>query len=343
MLQDNSLPSPPSPVHHSYGTRIRQHSLIKPPARLRQPSDPTPHIPRRIKPAASAHKPKGPAPPPTMPVFPPPGVSLHSDDSTSKVFIAIGRSFLSVDNRAMTIKDLAEMTIKFGLMCQKCVPALSLPFFTPTPAPPQCVRRRSGHHNQQDHPLLSRHILSGTPSDDELVPALYSRSGGAHCALDPAGPRATNFRRGTMVWFLSRAAGAPCPFARAGIRLCEYSENGKAGCVSSDPRERKRERDRRRRQEQQLCGHKRKRLSRGCKDAGHTDEGSDGSPSASEAERRPPKVKLTLRLRPSLPGSSSSSNQSTPAPAVPPSDFRDIIDLSRDADSDSDDAMSVDS
>ena len=25
------------------------------------------------------------------------------------------------DNKAMTIKDLAEMTMKYGLMCQKCV------------------------------------------------------------------------------------------------------------------------------------------------------------------------------------------------------------------------------
>ena len=76
-----------------------------------------------------------------MPVFPPPQVMLHSEDANSKVFHAIGRSFMAVvchtllcqfnvaahthivvqDNRAMTIKDLAEMTMKFGLMCQKYV------------------------------------------------------------------------------------------------------------------------------------------------------------------------------------------------------------------------------
>ena len=34
---------------------------------------------------------------------------------------------------------------------------------------------------EQDHPLLLRHVLSGTASDDDLLPALHSRAGGAHC------------------------------------------------------------------------------------------------------------------------------------------------------------------
>ena len=92
---------------------------------------------------------------------------------------------------------------------------------------------------QQDHPLLLRHVLSGTASDDELVPALHSRVGGAHCMLNSSENRVTNFRRGTMVWYLSKVAGAPCPFMRAGIRLSEYTENGKVGSTLNSGRERK--------------------------------------------------------------------------------------------------------
>lgn len=82
-----------------------------------------------------------------MPVFPPPNVVLHSEDATNKILLAIGRSFVSVvrrvfvppfdgvsrtpilfqDNKAMTIKDLAEMTMKYGLMCQKYVLRSSCP------------------------------------------------------------------------------------------------------------------------------------------------------------------------------------------------------------------------
>lgn len=177
---------------------------------------------------------------------------------------------------------------------------------------------------QQDHPLLLRHTLSGTASDDDLLPALHSRSGGAHCTANPEN-RATNFRRGTMVWYLSRATGAPCPFSRAGIRLCDYGENGNATLVSAT-KEKKRQRDRQRRLEQ--CGQKRKRPLRGC-----VGRGSDSEDSQGDDERPPPpKVKLTLRLKPlflksASPDTSSGSGQ-TADPATA---------------SDSEDSMSVDS
>ncbi|KZV69649.1 hypothetical protein PENSPDRAFT_753172 [Peniophora sp. CONT] len=317
LAQENAAlisgPTTPS-TSHSYSTRIRSNESIKPPARLRQ-SPETPLQPRKIRPNAPLQQKvavatptttKAPPLPADTPEFPPPHVTLHPDDSTSKVFIAIGRSFLSVDNRAMTIKDLAEMTLKYGLMCQN------------VSAAGQAITTYIRNHMQrcdteQDHPLLSRHVLSGTPSDDDLAPALHSRSGGAHCAVSPGDTRSTNFRRGTLVWFLSRAAGAPCPFARAGIRLSEYTEDGRVGATANGPRDRKRERDRRRRAQAsaQLCGQKRKRLSRGCKaDAGaDTEEEPDPDP-------RPPKVKLTLRLRPSLVHSSSSSNSPSVAPSI---------------------------
>lgn len=184
---------------------------------------------------------------------------------------------------------------------------------------------------QQDHPLLLRHVLSGTPSDDDLVPALHSRAGGAHCSLPPGEKRITNFRRGTVVWYLSRAAGVPCPFSRAGIRLCEYNENGRVGTAVNPGKERKRERDRMRRAEQ--SGQKRKRLPRACATKHDSDTDSSG-----DEDAPPPKVKLTLRLKPvaafSTGASSSSGQVSSP----------EIVDLSRDSDSESDDeSMSEDS
>jgi hypothetical protein len=95
------------------------------------------------------------------------------------------------------------------------------------------------------------------------------------------------------VWYLSRTAGAPCPFARVGIRICDYGEHGKRGQEAAvDPRERRRERDRARRAAQ--CGEKRKRLTRSCADNANGDDGDD----TSAGEQRPPKVKITLRLKP---------------------------------------------
>ena len=179
--------------------------------------------------------------------------------------------------------------------------------------------------DQEDHPLLLRHILSGTSADDELLPALHSRTGGAHCTANSE-ERLTNFRRGTMVWYLSRATGAPCPFTRAGIQLCQYGENGKVGSPNGT-REKKRERDRQRRAEQ--CGQKRKRVLRGHK----------GSECESAEERgKPPKVKLTLRLRPCAALRSSPSGSQS-------SGSTNVIDLSKDSDADDsqDDSMSVDS
>ena len=207
----------------------------------------------------------------------------------------------------MTIKDLAEMCMAFGLSCQRyllvsatCLqlsPHSSLLLtFVSASAAGQAITSFIRNHMQrcdleQDQPLLLKHTLSGTPSDDDLVPALYSRSGGAHCALNDTERRVTNFRRGTVIWYLSRAAGAPCPFARAGIRLCDYKYTGDGKF------------------EEQQCGHKRKRFLR--TRAGDKD-GSDSEGLPSDSERRPPKVKLLLRLKPRA---SPPSTDSIPDPS----------------------------
>ncbi|KAJ7470575.1 hypothetical protein FB451DRAFT_1340031 [Mycena latifolia] len=285
------------PPQHTYGTRIRHNIRIKPsPRRCQSPALELTH--RR----ARSDQPL------LDPVFPPPHVVLHPDDANSKVFLALGRSLMSVGNRAMTIKDLADMTIVHGLVCQN-VSAASQAITT-------YIRTHMQRcESQQDHPLLLRHTLSGTPSDDDLLPALHSRSGGAHCGIN-TGNRATNFRRGTMVWYLSGATGAPCPFARAGIMLCEYGENGRIGSHST-ARDKKKQRDR-----SVECGNKRKRSLRGC--APDSD-----SESSVEAQAPPPKVKLTLRLKPLR---AFASTTSVPSPAPPPVD-----------DSDNEDSMSEDS
>ena len=121
------------------------------------------------------------------------------------------------------------------------------------------------------------------------------------------------------MWYLSRATGAPCPFTRAGIRLCEYGESGKAGSTSGF-RDKKREGDK---QHREACGQKRKRPLR-----------SNRRSSSESADEGPqPKIKLTLRLKPravSNPSLSPSNSQS--------STFAHVSD-----DSDRDDSMSVDS
>ena len=182
--------------------------------------------------------------------------------------------------------------------------------------------------------MLLRHVMSGTIADDDLVPALYSRVGGAHCTnAEPEG-RLTNFRRGTMVWYLSKAAGAPCPFSRSGIRLCDYNENGKIGMPINPGREKKRERDRLRKAAQS-AGQKRKRLLRSC-----ADNSSESESDSSDEEKRPPKVKLTLKLKPSptpTPGASGSVHSESRSGSP---------ELHADEDADSDDSdtsMSVDS
>ena len=140
---------------------------------------------------------------------------------------------------------------------------------------------------QEDHPLLLSHTLSGTPADDDLLPALFSRSGGDSHHLQH---RLTNFRKGTAVWYLSRATGVPCPFSRAGIRLCDY-------VTAPDPPDLPQPK-----RELEICGQKRKRPLRGCRGT---------NPSGSENER-PPKVKLTLRLKPLMRPLGSTSTRPIP-------------------------------
>jgi hypothetical protein len=103
---------------HSYSTRIRHNIIIKP---------------RRDDHSTIV-------PPDSFPLFPPTNVVLHPDDASSKVFLAMARAFVAVvcifffssfsfsylslskkDNRAMTIKDIAERAGRYGLVCQKYV------------------------------------------------------------------------------------------------------------------------------------------------------------------------------------------------------------------------------
>ena len=222
----------------------------------------------------------------------------------------------------MTIKDIADRASRYGLVCQKSVyfllQCLTLADSSPSSlsAAAQAVTTYLRAHKarcdkQEDHPLLLSHTLSGTPADDDLLPALYSRSGGDSHHLQH---RLTNFRKGTAVWYLSRATGVPCPFSRAGIRLCDYVTAPDPPDLPLAKRENKWE------QQLQICGQKRKRPLRGCVARG---TGSDNEP--------PPKVKLTLRLKPLMRPMGSTSTR-----PIPVSESEEA-----DSDDDDDDSMSV--
>ncbi|THH10325.1 hypothetical protein EW145_g1402, partial [Phellinidium pouzarii] len=257
--------------------------------------------------------------------FPPKQVVLHPEDASNKVFAAMGRAFLSVNNCAMTVKDLADLSMKYGLVCQKyaCLTRkfsfflvfadILLPLRPSASAAAQAITFFIRSHLQrcdteQDFPLLLRHVLSGTPRDDILAPALFSRTGGNVSNKDRSHKdengidcveRLTCFRRGTTVWYLSKAAGAPCPFARAGIALRDFADvsaitcaEGRKGMGSGRDhdfgRNLKRKRER--------CGLRRRSAG------GVVTRCEDDEESAEESveERKPPKIKLTLRLRPCL-------------------------------------------
>ncbi|KAG1738685.1 hypothetical protein EDD22DRAFT_766105, partial [Suillus occidentalis] len=217
-----------------------------------------------------------------------PNIMLHPEDATSKVFHAIGRCFLSVDNRAMTIKDIAEMTLNLGLVCQKyaLLSSLSSPYsqlpYNNNLHPKSCLSMRGSTRS----PISSSSHTLWHTTDDDLVPALHSRVEGAPLQRQPLDSiRHTNFRRGTIIWYLSKVSGVSCPFSRAGILLLNYpasTSNIKPQKRSHDPMER------------------RKRLiSRRCRVTGRLSESASPSPSSEDEPERPPKVKLTPRLRPS--------------------------------------------
>ena len=163
------------------------------------------------------------------------------------------------------------------------------------------------HHDRcdvdHDQPLLLSHSLSGTDADDDLIPALYSLQGGNPRKVSPS--RRTNFRKNTAVWYLSRATGAPCPFARAGIRLCEYTNIG-GDEVEESGKKRRRSKHY---DESVALGQKRKRPLRSCVARDSSDEESS---SEKDFDTRPQK-KLTLRIRlncPSLPANRQSEERS---------------------------------
>lgn len=149
-------------------------------------------------------------------------------------------------------------------------------------------------------------MLSGTPKDDALAPALYSRSGGniSKQQKDENGKdvveRKTAFRRGTTVWYLSKAAGAPCPFARCGIALRDFSEV--SAITGAESRKGSGAGKRNDVSGESSRGLKRKREREGLRR--RTTIGTAVTPYADEEEevegRKPPKIKLTLRLRPCL-------------------------------------------
>ncbi|KAJ7582812.1 hypothetical protein C8J56DRAFT_232175 [Mycena floridula] len=287
---------------------IRRYS--KPSIRSQTPDQPLRLPPLKIKPSPPVTIQDSPNENHNFPQFPPPNVILHPEDANNKVLSAIVKSFFSVDNRAMTTKDLTDLAVTTGgLVCHKASAAL------------QAISSYLRTHLercelQQDQPLVLRHYLSGTVLDDDLVPALHSRTGGSHQPVDEAAipARTTNFRKGTAVYYLSRVTGAPCPFSRVGIRLCDYVEKGDIVDVDVDESklskpEHKVERQRGSRRiaarvgaesallESEQCGKKRKRSPPDSR-THTTSEQVSSDASDSERPSPPTRIKLTLRLKP---------------------------------------------
>ena len=83
----------------AYGTRTQKTGLPKDDPSPSRPSETHTNSPLRKLKLVSSNVKVAPSPPQeiaTAPVFPPPGVMLHSEDATNKVLKAIGLSFLSV-------------------------------------------------------------------------------------------------------------------------------------------------------------------------------------------------------------------------------------------------------
>jgi hypothetical protein len=97
---------------HNYGTRIRNNSILKPSARLRQSPQP-----RRIKPVPQTSPHDSTQNQPQFPIFPLPNVMLHPEDATSKVFHAIGRCFLSVVSPFLLVPIPTFTRVSLGQSC----------------------------------------------------------------------------------------------------------------------------------------------------------------------------------------------------------------------------------
>ena len=101
----------------AYGTRI--HKTGPPKHNPPQPSETHTHSPlRKLKLVSSNAKVNPPSPSQDIsiaPVFPPPGVMLHSEDASNKVLKAIGRSFLSVVCIFLRAHVPRHLHVSFGL------------------------------------------------------------------------------------------------------------------------------------------------------------------------------------------------------------------------------------
>jgi len=102
----------------AYGTRIHKNGFSKHNPPPPQPSETHTHTPLRKLKLVSSNAKANPSSSSqevsTAPIFPPPGVMLHSEDAANKVLKAIGLSFLSVV--CISLQTHAPPTyVSFGL------------------------------------------------------------------------------------------------------------------------------------------------------------------------------------------------------------------------------------
>ncbi|KZS98985.1 hypothetical protein SISNIDRAFT_480572 [Sistotremastrum niveocremeum HHB9708] len=145
------------------------------------------------------------------PTLLPPGVAIHPEDASSRVFTAIRASMASVSNRAMTVKDLAEHCLKHGLVCSGSAPVNA--------ACQQITNFIRVHLKRcldlKLKPLIKSLVLTGTPSDDKLAPGIYTQF--------TLGTSKSAYRKGSTVWYLSNVTGLPDPFEKCGVSPIQTS------------------------------------------------------------------------------------------------------------------------
>lgn len=201
-------------------------------------------------------------------------LQLHPEDESDNVLAVVFALLERAGNRAMSVKELGEAAFAQGYLR------------TSPSAAGQAIGTHIRNHiaRHADAPwtqLLSSYKLEGGTPDEE------ARIGGAvYCAS------LASCRRGTTVWYMSRAAGKPCPFERIGVSVPQpVDPNAPPPTTSSSP---------------PLSGLKRKIPP---------DEAHDGT--------RPAKIRITLRLPPRKPIPKRPRPIHFPTPSISDSDCDD--------------------
>ncbi|KAL5636035.1 hypothetical protein ACGC1H_004747 [Rhizoctonia solani] len=131
--------------------------------------------------------------------FPPPGVSIASNDLQDSVLMGICRTLAHVDNRALTPRQIVDVAHSVGI--------IKLGGNTPASTVSTHIR---AHLARGTPALLLRHSLQPRPRHPSDAPTIEDR------AIGPSADGTSERKKGTA-WYLSEAAGFLSPWDRLGI------------------------------------------------------------------------------------------------------------------------------